>query len=57
MNRWLLQRGKGHALTHEYHSAPAPTGPRRYIPDIGSAALAAALVAFMLGGLLVSLAR
>ena len=32
VNRWLLARGKGHAVVHEYHhahSAPARTGARR----------------------------
>ncbi len=58
VNRYLLHRGKGHALTHGYHRA-APgqvTGARRFIPDLSTAALAAALVAFMLGGLTVSVA-
>ena len=34
VNRYLLQRGKGHALTHQYHHAPGgeATGARRYIP-------------------------
>ncbi len=33
VNRYLLQRGKGHALTHEYHQASgATTGARRFIP-------------------------
>jgi hypothetical protein len=45
VNRWLLSRGKGHALTHEYmHRGPSP------------AALAAVLLAFLLGGLLVAVA-
>ena len=56
VNLYLLGRGKGHALTHEYHDAPPAEGVRRLIPTFGSGALAAALTAFMLGGLLVSLA-
>jgi sterol desaturase/sphingolipid hydroxylase (fatty acid hydroxylase superfamily) len=57
VNRYLLQRGKGHALTHEYHhSSNSPTGARRLIPSIATPTLAAALVAFMLGGLIVSIA-
>jgi uncharacterized protein (DUF305 family) len=57
VNRYLLQRGKGHALTHEYHHADAEaSGARRYIPTFGSGALAAVILAFMLGGLLVSAA-
>ena len=57
VNRALLRRGKGHALTHHYHHGPSQaSGARRWIPDIGSAALASALVAFMLGGLVVAAA-
>ncbi len=33
VNRYLLARGKGHALTHEHHGASGPvTGVRRFIP-------------------------
>ena len=57
VNRYLLQRGKGHALTHEFHGAsPSPTGPRRFIPDLASTTLAAVIVSFMLGGLVVAAA-
>jgi hypothetical protein len=57
VNRYLLGRGKGHALTHEYHhGGDAPTGARRFIPSFSTATLAAAITAFMLGGLVVSLA-
>jgi hypothetical protein len=58
VNRYLLQRGKGHALTHEYHDAARGevTGARRFIPDLSTATLVAAIVAFMLGGLSVALA-
>lgn len=50
VNRWLMGRDKGHALTHEYHHGEAGSaGP-------SSAALAWAIAAFMLGGLVVSLA-
>lgn len=57
VNRWLLGRGKGHALTHGFHGRPAVTsGVRRYIPDLSSATLAAVIVSFMLGGLVVSVA-
>lgn len=56
VNRYLLQRGKGHALTHGYHTASTGDGARRFIPDIGTGTLAAALVAFLLGGLVVALA-
>jgi hypothetical protein len=58
VNRYLLQRGKGHALTHEYHSANgAPMGWRRFIPAFGTVALASVITAFMLGALLVAIAQ
>ena len=57
VNRYLLARGKGHALTHAYHGDTGPvTGPRRYIPNLSSTTLAAVIIAFMLGGLVVSVA-
>jgi Domain of unknown function (DUF4396) len=57
VNRFLLKRGKGHALTHEYHhGGDEPTGMRRYIPSLSTGALTAAITAFMLGGLVVSIA-
>ena len=57
VNRYLLSRGKGHALTHEFHGAEAQaTGWRRFIPDLSSGALAAVIASFMLGGLVVSVA-
>ncbi len=57
VNRHLLARGRGHALTHAYHGATGPaTGPRRFIPTIATGALVAAITAFMLGGLVVSVA-
>lgn len=55
VNRRLLARGRGHALTHRYHGAPAPMGARRLIPDVPTPVLVAALTGFILGGLLVSL--
>jgi hypothetical protein len=57
VNRYLLQRGKGHALTHEYHhGGHAPQGARRFIPSFDTGALVAVIAAFMLGGLVVSIA-
>lgn len=57
VNRYLLSRGKGHALVHEYHHAAAPpTGLRRLIPSLGSALLATGIAAFLAGGLLVAVA-
>jgi hypothetical protein len=57
VNRYLLQRGKGHALTHEYHHGSGEaTGVRRLIPSLSTGALVAGISAFLLGGLVVSLA-
>lgn len=57
VNRYLLQRGKGHALTHQYHGSTGEvTGARRHIPSFSTSTLVAVLVAFMLGGLVVSAA-
>ena len=58
VNRYLLQRGKGHALTHEYHHGARGelTGARRFIPNLSTATLTSAIIAFMLGGLVVSIA-
>jgi len=57
VNRYLLQRGKGHALTHEHHGASGPVaGARRFIPSFGTGALVAVIAAFMVGGLTVSIA-
>lgn len=58
VNRYLLQRGKGHALTHQYHhgASEAVTGARRYIPTFPTSTLVAVIAAFMLGGLIVSIA-
>lgn len=57
VNRYLLARGKGHALTHEYHhGATQAAGARRLVPNLPTATLATAIVAFMIGGLTVSIA-
>lgn len=57
VNRALLARGQGHALTHEYHhGGGTATGMRRHIPDLAPTTLAAIIAAFMLGGLTASLA-
>ncbi|WP_235562075.1 DUF4396 domain-containing protein [Marmoricola sp. Leaf446] len=56
VNAWLLARGRGHALTHRFHDAPAPTGWRRLVPAPATGTLVAVVVAFMLGGLVVSAA-
>jgi len=57
VNRYLLSRGKGHALVHEYHQAVAfPTGMRRLIPTLRSTLLLAGITAFLAGALLVAVA-
>ena len=57
VNHWLLRRGKGHALTHEFHGREAVSaGWRRRLPSFPTGALIAVLAAFLLGGLLVSIA-
>lgn len=57
VNRFLLQRGKGHALTHHFHHGQDEAqGARRYIPDLSPATLAAIIASFMAGGLLVAAA-
>ena len=57
VNRVLLRRGKGHALTHQYHGSDGKaTGARRFIPSFTTGALVGVIVAFMLGGLVVSIA-
>jgi hypothetical protein len=57
VNRVLLRRGKGHALTHQYHGSDGKaTGATRFIPTFTTGALVAVIVAFMLGGLVVSIA-
>ena len=53
VNKWLLSRGKGHALTHEFHGA-AVTRP--WIPALQTPVLVAAIAAFFVGGLVVSVA-
>lgn len=57
VNRHLLARGRGHALTHAYHGGTEqPVGRRRFIPALATPTLAAAIAAFLLGGLLVAVA-
>jgi hypothetical protein len=55
VNKVLLARGRGHALTHGFHGAE-PVGARRYVPNIPTGALVAVIAAFMAGGLVVSVA-
>lgn len=57
VNRFLLKRGKGHALTHAYHHGTyQPIGIRRFIPGFTTSTLVAVIVAFMVGGLVVAVA-
>ena len=56
VNRWLMARGKGHALTHKHHAAGPATGARRWIPNLSTATLTGVIIAFMVGGLVVSVA-
>lgn len=58
VNRALLQRGKGHAVTHQaYDQTPEHIAAwRRRIPAPPPGALAGAITCFMLGGLLVAAA-
>ena len=53
VNKWLLSRGKGHALTHEYHGAEVT---RPWIPALETPVLIAVIAAFFVGGLVVSVA-
>ena len=56
VNRYLLGRGKGHALTHEFHGREAAPG-RGWVPAPGTPVLVAVLVSFMVGGLTTSVAE
>lgn len=57
VNQWLLGRGQGHALTHRFHGMTDSVGGwRRRLPALPTGALVAVLVAFLLGGLVVSVA-
>ncbi|WP_236666078.1 DUF4396 domain-containing protein [Nocardioides baculatus] len=56
VNRYLMARGKGHALTHEHHGASPAGGARRWIPTLSTTTLVGVILAFMLGGLVVSVA-
>lgn len=57
VNRYLLGKGRGHALTHQYHVGSGESaGASRFIPSFSTGALIAVIAAFMLGGLVVSLA-
>jgi hypothetical protein len=58
VNRHLLARGRGHALTHHYHHGQdAVVGARARIPSLSTALLSTAIAAFLLGGLVAALAQ
>ena len=53
VNRYLLQRGKGHSLLHQFHhgpSADAPIGWRSRLPNFSTKGLVATIAAFLVGG-------
>jgi hypothetical protein len=57
VNKWMMGRGKGHALVHEHHaSQPQIQGWRRYVPSLSTGQLVIGITMFMLGGLVVSVA-
>ena len=54
VNKWLMGRGKGHALVHEHHhSGHEVHGWRRFVPNVSTPTLVAGILMFMLGGLVV----
>ena len=56
VNQYLLGRGKGHALTHAHHGTADAVGVRRLLPTFPTSTLVAVILAFLLGGLIVSIA-
>jgi hypothetical protein len=57
VNRHLIDKGKGHALTHQYHHGGTHDGEHHPATRSSSAiALTTAVVGFLLGGLTASLA-
>lgn len=64
VNRFLLARGKGHALTHQFHEGQGDHGDHgghgdhagHRAPGMETRILFAGLVGFLLGGLVVSVA-
>jgi Domain of unknown function (DUF4396) len=57
VNRALLRRGKGHALTHEHHRDHDGAPARAWVPSIPTGSLVAVITAFLLGGLVVAVAE
>jgi hypothetical protein len=57
VNRYLIDKGKGHALTHQYPHGGTHDGEHQPAPKSSSTiALTTAVVGFLLGGLTVSIA-
>lgn len=56
VNRYLLKRGRGHALVHELHGREPATDWRRFLPAPTTPVLVAAIAAFFIGGLIVAAA-
>lgn len=57
VNKWLMSRGKGHALVHEHHHGhERAVGWRRFIPALSTNLLITGIALFMAGGLVVSIA-
>lgn len=56
VNKWLMARGKGHALVHEHHGHVEMHGWRSNIPSLSTSLLITGILMFMLGGLVVSVA-
>ena len=55
VNRYLLAKGKGHALTHDHH-APAVPSENDGASLMDTRTLAAGIIGFLIGGLVVSVA-
>ncbi len=53
VNRYLIDKGKGHALTHRFHLADHPSA---WGAVMNTSTLAAGVIGFLLGGLVVSVA-
>jgi len=57
VNRWLMSRGRGHALVHTSHASHGSVvGWRRFVPAPSTAVLLTGIVMFIVGGTVVSIA-
>ena len=60
VNRFLLRRGRGHALLHQYHHdavGHASHSWRRSVPEFRTSTLVAVILAFMCGGFTVAVSE